>query len=483
MEEENRRGSWASFFIKGIIVIIFVLFTVWLLSLSNRGISDKLDILTDKIFAENIDRMKEVGKSYFTTERLPEKVGEVKTLTLAKMYDEKLILEVKDKNGNACSATNSYVSVEKMENEYRMKVYLECGEESDYIIVIMGCYDYCKTDICERREEEEVKPTPTPVNPTPASNHTEYEYKKTTDGKWTDWGNWYAWSKTEVSSTDYRQVEKKTVKENYSYDTKVTDTRYANYNVSCPSGYSLSNGKCVKTVKSVKTSDPVCPSTLDGYTLVSRSGFTCNYSLKTTSTSEPICANKYGNGTYTSISNFTCYYKVSGSCQRVEYQELTTKYCGTVACGQYYVTKYKNVCSPDKTISTSASCKAGYTNINGICTLTSTKNMSASNATCPSGYSKDGSTCSKTTTSTQTKDVIKTCPSGYKATSDNSKCYQNYEKTVTVTKTRDVIYYRYRLREYVNGTVDIKWSRSNSDSSLLNNGYKLTGNTRTVSGK
>ena len=109
--------------------------------------------------------------------------------------------------------------------------------------------------------------------------------------------------------------------------------------------------------------------------------------------------------------------------------------------------------------------------------------MSASNATCPSGYSKDGSTCSKTITSTQTKDVIKTCPSGYKATSDNSKCYQNYEKTVTVTKTRDVIYYRYRLREYISGIVDIKWSRSNSDSSLLNNGYKLTGNTRTVSGK
>ena len=125
MEEENRRGSWASFFIKGIIVIIFVLFTVWLLSLSNRGISDKLDILTDKIFAENIDRMKDVGKSYFTTERLPEKVGEVKTLTLAKMYDEKLILEVKDKNGNACSAVNSYVSVEKMENEYRIKPFAE----------------------------------------------------------------------------------------------------------------------------------------------------------------------------------------------------------------------------------------------------------------------------------------------------------------------------------------------------------------------
>ena len=34
-----------------------------------------------------------------------------------------------------------------MENEYQMKVNLECGEEEEHIIVIMGCYDYCDTDI------------------------------------------------------------------------------------------------------------------------------------------------------------------------------------------------------------------------------------------------------------------------------------------------------------------------------------------------
>ncbi len=131
MYEESERFSWASLFIKIIIVIIFVLFTIWLLSLSTKnatkGLSNSLNVLTDNIFAENVDRMKEVGKSYFTTERLPEKVGDVKTLTLASMYDKNLILEVKDKNGNACSAKNSYVSVEKMETEYQMKVYLECG--------------------------------------------------------------------------------------------------------------------------------------------------------------------------------------------------------------------------------------------------------------------------------------------------------------------------------------------------------------------
>ena len=127
--EENRRFSWSDLFIKVILVIIFILLAVWLLSISNKKMTNSLDVLTDKIFAENIDRMKEVGKEYFTIERLPEKIGEVKTLTLQEMYDKDLILPVKDKNGNLCDADDSYVSIEKMENEYQMKVNLDCGKE------------------------------------------------------------------------------------------------------------------------------------------------------------------------------------------------------------------------------------------------------------------------------------------------------------------------------------------------------------------
>ena len=97
MYEENRRFSWTNLFIKLIIVVIFILFTIWLLSLTIKngtsGLANSLDVLTDGIFAENVEKMKEVGKSYFTTERLPEKVGEIKTLTLARMYDENLIFD------------------------------------------------------------------------------------------------------------------------------------------------------------------------------------------------------------------------------------------------------------------------------------------------------------------------------------------------------------------------------------------------------
>ena len=47
MEEENRSLSWTDLFIKVIIIAIFVLFTVWLLSLSNKDVSDSLDVLTN----------------------------------------------------------------------------------------------------------------------------------------------------------------------------------------------------------------------------------------------------------------------------------------------------------------------------------------------------------------------------------------------------------------------------------------------------
>lgn len=301
MYEENRRFSWTGLFIRIIIVVIFVLFTIWLLSLSmkntTKGMSDSLNVLTDNIFKENIDRMKEVGKEYFTTERLPEKIGEVKTLTLDDMYKKNLILEVKDKNGKACSAKNSYVAVEKLETEYQMKVYLECGSEKDFIKVIMGCYNYCSTDICERKE-----------NPNQA---IEYQYSKTTGGSWGPWGAWSDWSTVEVTKTNYRDVETKVVNEQYSYEKEITERNYtgeatcetiANYTL-----ISNKNGVCSYKQINPTTQNPKCPA-VSGYTLDSQNGFTCNYRQPTPTTQNPKCPAVSGY-TMTSQNGFTCNYR------------------------------------------------------------------------------------------------------------------------------------------------------------------------------
>jgi len=526
MYEENRKISLADILIRLIMGVIFVLLAVWLVGLSNKDLNTSLSALTDQIFADNVDRMKEAAKGYFTTERLPQKVGEVKTISLAEMYSKKLILEVKDKYGNVCSAANSYVSVEKMDTEYQMKVYLECGEESDYIIVIMGCYDYCSTTICEKKETVVEKKVVNDVT-------YEYEYAKTTGGYWTEYGSWSEWSKVSVTKESYRDVETKTASEEYSYNKNVTETKYADVTKSCPSGYQLNGDgtKCYKTVSSTSTvsfntcpsksgysvvqngsnciytktdttNPSACPSTYEGYALVSQDGFNCNYGK--IETADPVCPTVYGDGTYESISNFTCYYRASeNKCNRVYYSVLVYDYCNGIVCGSHNEKRYYDDCHVEyNIIDTPASCKVGYTNINGVCTKTSSSSISAScpsgyikadgtcaktttvteSATCPSGYSKnsDGTKCTKTTYSKDYTSVNKTCPSGYSLTKDNSKCYKNVTSTVTVKDTRTVTYYRYRLREYVGGTVDYKWSRSKNDTTLINSGYKLTGKTRTV---
>ena len=703
--EENRRFSLTNLFIKIILVVVFILFTVWLLSLSTKGLSNSLDVLTNNIFSQNIEKMKEVGKEYFTLERLPEKVGEIKTLTLDDMYDKNLILELTDKNGNACSAKNSYVSVEKFDNEYQMKVYLECGEESDYIIVIMGCYDYCKTDICEFDKEQV------------STKQVEYEYKKVTNGSWTDYGSWSDWSKVSVTGTDYRQVETKEVSEDYSYDKTITDVVYENFEAtcptgyrktedgtgcyknvtnydyqnpvcktlsgyellgrdgftctyskvvtstktenaicpsgytksgndcvktttstktetaSCPSGYTKSGNSCVKTTTSTKTETANCPSgytksgnscvktttvaptcpTVSGYTKTSQNGFTCNYSKTTTSTETPECPIVSG-FTKTSQNGFTCNYKANtytlsakpvdtGDCYDVlpsstskyfyKQTSSTPKYVcldGASSCAIHTYITYdvyeKNYSTTTKTANCpsgytksgnscvktttstkteTASCLSGYTKSGNSCvkattdapvcptvsgytktsqngftcnyskTTTSTEapkcptvsgytktsqngftcnysktttskkdsvcpakdgytlvgrsgftcnysktttNIKTQDAVCNTGYTKVGNSCLKTTTSTLYKELIKNCPVGYKETENGNKCYKNVESTVTITETRKVTYYRYRVREYIGGTTDYKWSSSKEDKNLLNAGYKLTGKTR-----
>ena len=449
--EENRRFSWTDLFIKIILVAIFVLFTVWLLSLSTKGLSNSLDVLTDNIFSQNMEKMKEVGKEYFTLERLPEKVGDIKTLKLKEMYEKKLILSLNDKNGNACSAENSYVSIEKYDNEYQMKVYLECGEEKDYIIVIMGCYDYCDTDICEF-DKEQVK-------------DIEYQYKKTTGGKWTDYGKWSEWSKVAVSKTNYRQVETKVVKENYTYDKVITETIFANPNV-CPStynGYTLvsQDGFTCNYSKTITTTaEPyACPKTYDGYTLVNQDGFTCNYSKTITTTAPKICQSTYNGYTLESQEGSTCNYK-----------KAVGKQFGSTCdgCGAEWQTVYEYITEP-------AICPYGYIKSGNSC-IKNTIDTTTGTVYCPDEYTKSGNSCVKNEVSTKNTEV--SCPVGYNKTSDNTKCYKDVEKTEKVTETRDVTYYRYRIREYIGGTTDYKWSTSKNDKKLLDAGYKLTGKTR-----
>ena len=72
------------------------------------------------------------------------------------MLDLHLLLPFTDKNGDTCDTKKSYVEMTKYDSEYRLKVNLSCGDQEDYIIVYLGCYDYCD-GLCEKRVENSSK--------------------------------------------------------------------------------------------------------------------------------------------------------------------------------------------------------------------------------------------------------------------------------------------------------------------------------------
>ena len=517
--EDERRINIVKVLLKLIVVVLVILFSAWIVtkicSNNNPINSDKL---VDQVFQDNLNRMKEVGISYFTLERMPKNVGDKEKITLQDMYDKKLILEVRDEENNLCSDTDSYIEVEKYNDEYQMKVNLSCSNRKDYIIVVMGCYNYCKNEICEKQEQDVITDSD---NGSQQNMVIEYEYYKATNGKWTDWSAWSAWQKTYLEPTEYRKVETKVVQEDYTYESTIEEDEYADVIISCPSGYSLNSEgtKCKKI--SNETTNPVCP-TISGYTLYNQDGFTCKY--KSNTTVSQVCPSLNG---YTIISDqssgWTCVYKkylrqgqglsVPQNTSTRIYEFVTTAlihdcdtcsyYSGVIynifarktqsaVCPSGY-TKIGNSCVKTKT--NTATCPSGYTKIGSSCVKTKTNT-----ATCPSGYTKIGNSCVKTKTKTATcpsgyekinntckkvyyKSIIKSCPTGFTLTNEtNQRCYKKVTRVITMHDIRDVTYYRYATREYINGTIDYKWSTSNNDKSLLNNGYKLTGRTRTKKG-
>lgn len=478
---EEKGFSLTNLLIKLISAIVFILVIVWLVSLTNKGMSNSLEVITDNLFAENLDKMKEVGKEYFTIERLPKNIGESNKITLEEMYDKHLLLEVKDGSGKVCSAGKSYISVEKFENEYQMKVYLECDGKSEYILAVMGCYDYCDSDICEfnpnNKKEKEV----------------EYQYVLTTGGKWSSYGSWSNWSTNVAKKSISKQVETKTeLVENNTVKDVLKNVDVA-YSMKCPAGYTSNGIKCVKRIVNTLKSEPIaCPSK-SGYT-VSQNGLECVY----TKTYVPTCESTYNGYKLVSQNGLTCNYAKESSYRSgrtyintktgnsmpsntntYEYEFVSSDdvlSCST-ACSMKTIVTYKvykiNYATKSSKTNKSLTCPNEYDTINNKCV----KKL-IETTTCPTGYNENNNSCVKTEISNDYTALINYCPAGTKEKEDNTGCYKTITVQETVTNSKKITYYRFRIREYIGGTTTYKWSFSKNDQNLLKAGYTLTGKTR-----
>ena len=361
-EEKNYKWgiNWVSLIIKIVLFILFILFLIWLFP------KNDLNVFYDKIYSDNIQTMKDAARNYFTTDRLPVNVGDSKKMTLKQMVDNKMLIQFKDKDNNVCDEASSFVEVTKSgENEYVLKVQLNCGEQKDYILETIGCNDVCPEGKCEQ---------PIVVAPEDDKEEDEEEYE---DEKLFSTTTYYkhrkpiTTTKTEFSCPDgYTLKGNKCVKTNtlvqnankYEGETKVEYVdpikTKVNANTSCPEGYESNGSYCVKYTDSIEVLGPityVCPDS--SYTL---QGATC---VKTY------------NATYVSgTTNYTCPtgYELSGT-----------------KC----VTKVNATKKVDYT------CPAGYDR-NGTSCYRIQKAEEHTSTKCPDGYSPSGNKCVKTTTDT-----------------------------------------------------------------------------------
>lgn len=236
---ENRGFPFRDFLLKLILIIIFIFLLVWLLpkfiapavvknlDMDTSINSEQLDALSSQIFNDNLDTMKEAAIAYYTDERLPKEIGQSEKMTLSDMIAKNLVVVLIDKNNKPCDVEKSYVQITKADEEYILKVNLKDSEKEDYILVHLGCYTYCDSYVCEKKETEIIikgeKPNNKPTNPgeptepIPTDNPEEpeepgepvdppenpkyiYEYEKTTGLEFSAWSKWSNWQETSCNT-------------------------------------------------------------------------------------------------------------------------------------------------------------------------------------------------------------------------------------------------------------------------------------------
>lgn len=519
MYEENRNQfSMKDLVVQLLFVVLLVFILMWIFPskqfITSLKDTDSLQPLYDRIFNENILMMKDGAKSYFTTPRLPQNVGDKTKLTLGEMLDKKIVLPFTDSSGKSCDTTASYVEVEKKSDEYVMKVNLKCGNQENYLLVYMGCYDYCKTTICEKNESDVkapvirptnsgkntcttcgkvtnttvnnivnnvvniVKPDPTPGTDPDPSQPPKY-YCSIVNGKY------YGASGNEVEESVYKAECTKPTEQKY-YCSIVNGKYYDR------KGNKVSKEAYEKDCKS--TPEPPEPVITYEYEYIKKTGGTCewkdNWSDWTETVLQPNAVTQVKTKTrtrtitYKKITSYkvTQYYDTSKPIYKEEkvpagsYQERQCASYKTVTVG---TGKYKETTSThyevlDASVSVGPNYKLVteyYDNCNNTCSSHLVRRWLVTETT-REEITTTKQECASYKTVTIPMYTVDKVFVGYEIVTKKEPVYGYVDQVI---KTQ---LYSSRTCEPKNGDVLQKWSTSKNDKTLLNSGYTFTGNSR-----
>ena len=126
-EERRETFSVRDIILQILLIILFVLILVWIFPTkgyikkifnNNSNVKtektakveasaddiDRLAVLYNQTFANNVAAMKDAAIGYYTNDRLPQSIGDTDKMTLDDMYNKHLVLKLTDKNGEYCDS-------------------------------------------------------------------------------------------------------------------------------------------------------------------------------------------------------------------------------------------------------------------------------------------------------------------------------------------------------------------------------------------
>ena len=407
----NKKGfGLAELIVRIILIALFVLLFIWLF----RNYSPNMKPFYSNIFRENVSYMQNAAKSYFTNDKLPTEVGKSVRLTLGEMEEMKLLIPFVDKDGKSCNKKDSYAEITKEEVGYTLKVNLVCGKESNYIIDILGCHEYCNE--CESQQtieyefereisknvttftcpsgytkKDKVCTKKTGTETIAATAHYTKERKEKTDPLYTTGQGQTI--EVAVVVTETSKVEKEYI--DPTINTTVTKT-YTDVNKKDETTkvYTDPQTSVTQNCHDVRIKDPNCT-------------VQCKWEIGSDGIPKEVC----------------------NTCGYVIHQECTDE--TAYFCPNNYITEgsgastacYRNVTT------TTYSCPSGYTKEGSGENTKCYKNVTTTTYSCASGYTKEGSGANTKCYKNVTKITKKySCPSD--ATSDNGqtgsklRCYK-----------------------------------------------------------
>ena len=170
-EENENKIDWMSILKKlGIIVgaIVIVLLIVTGVSNCTKKDSGKPDNKKPVDLTSQLDQLESATLAYLTKDNLPIEMNASKTIRLKILINKNLVSEIKDSENNRCDINESYAEITRLENNYAVKISLSCGQNKDYRVIYVGCFEECNGGICEGTENSTNGIcTVTPVEPEP----------------------------------------------------------------------------------------------------------------------------------------------------------------------------------------------------------------------------------------------------------------------------------------------------------------------------